>query len=51
VWYTYVWKTSADWAGTCRSFVVTLVDGSKHEARFHFTGKPKREKFQGRFPR
>jgi len=43
VWFTYVWKTDADWAGTCRSFVLTLVDGSKHEARFHFTGKPKRE--------
>ncbi|HEU4680373.1 MAG TPA: PxKF domain-containing protein [Gemmatimonadales bacterium] len=41
--FTYVWKTSADWAGTCRSFVVKLEDGSKHEALFHFTGNPKPE--------
>jgi hypothetical protein len=41
--FTYVWKTDEDWAGTCREFVVTLVDGSKHRALFRFTGKPKPE--------
>jgi hypothetical protein len=34
--YTYMWKTSSAWAGTCRRLVVTLADGSTHEARFHF---------------
>ncbi|MGH7509368.1 MAG: PxKF domain-containing protein [Gemmatimonadales bacterium] len=34
--YTYVWKTSSEWAGTCRKLVVTLVDGSRHEALFRF---------------
>jgi hypothetical protein len=35
--YRYDWKTSASWAGTCRKLVVTLVDGSRHEAVFRFT--------------
>ena len=35
--YTYVWKTSPSWGGTCRRLVVTLVDGSTHEALFRFT--------------
>ena len=35
--YTYTWKTSPSWAGKCRRLVVTLVDGSSHEAVFHFT--------------
>jgi hypothetical protein len=39
--HTYLWKTSADWAGTCRRLVVTLVDGSRHEALFRFTKHPK----------
>ena len=39
--YTYIWKTSSTWAGTCRKLVVTLVDGSTHEALFRFDGKPK----------
>jgi hypothetical protein len=34
--YTYVWKTSAAWEGTCRKFQVTLADGSTHEAMFRF---------------
>jgi len=42
--YTYVWKTKPDWAGTCRRLVVTLVDGSTHEALFHFAPKPKPRK-------
>jgi hypothetical protein len=39
--YTYLWKTSESWAGTCRRLRVTLVDGSTHEARFHFVKGPK----------
>jgi len=35
--YTYVWKTNPSWAGTCRKFVLTLSDGSAHEALFRFT--------------
>jgi hypothetical protein len=35
--YTYVWRTSAAWAGTCRKFVLGLDDGSTHEALFQFT--------------
>ena len=44
--YTYVWKTSSAWAGSCRKLVITLVDGSKHEALFRFgrQQKPKVEK-------
>ena len=34
--YTYIWKTNAGWAGTCRKLVLTLVDGSRHEALFRF---------------
>jgi hypothetical protein len=34
--YTYVWRTNAAWAGTCRKFVLTLIDGSTHEAMFLF---------------
>jgi hypothetical protein len=39
--YTYVWKTNAGWGGTCRKFVLTLVDGSTHEAIFRFVIAPK----------
>ena len=39
--YIYIWKTSSTWAGTCRKLVVTLVDGSTHEAMFHFVSKRK----------
>ncbi len=34
--YTYVWKTQAAWADTCRRFVLTLADGSTHPALFRF---------------
>jgi len=34
--YNYTWKTSASWAGTCRVFVLTLADGSTHQALFRF---------------
>lgn len=38
--YSYVWKTSPGWAGTCRKFVLTLADGSTHEALFRFVAAP-----------
>jgi hypothetical protein len=41
--YTYVWVTSPSWAGNCRKLIVTLVDGSKHEAVFRF-GKAEKQK-------
>jgi YVTN family beta-propeller protein len=28
--YVFEWQTAAGWAGTCRSFVLTLADGSVH---------------------
>lgn len=34
--YTYVWKTSKAWAGTCRNFILGFIDGSVHEALFSF---------------
>lgn len=34
--YTYVWKTEKGWGSTCRALVVTLVDGSIHQALFQF---------------
>jgi hypothetical protein len=34
--YVYVWKTNKQWAGTCRKFVLKLVDGSTHTADFKF---------------
>lgn len=34
--YTYVWKTSKAWAGTCRQFTMKLDDGSTHSANFKF---------------
>jgi hypothetical protein len=37
--YTYVWKTDPTWAGTCRKFILTLSDGSTHEALFRFAPK------------
>ena len=36
--YAFLWKTSPAWAGTCRKLVVTLIDGSSHEALFRFSG-------------
>jgi hypothetical protein len=34
--YHYVWKTPRSWAGTCRTLVVTLVDGRSRTAEFRF---------------
>jgi Tol biopolymer transport system component len=34
--YTYVWKTSRSWAGTCRQFVLKLNDGQVVRANFRF---------------
>lgn len=34
--YTYIWKTSKGWDGTCRQLVLTLDDASAHVARFAF---------------
>jgi hypothetical protein len=39
--YTYVWRTNPSWAGTCRKFILTLVDGSVHEALFRFAPAPR----------
>ena len=35
--YIYVWKTDKSWAGTCRQLMVTLTDGTVHEAQFKFS--------------
>ena len=34
--YTYVWKTSKAWAGTCRQLNVRLNDDTEHKANFRF---------------
>jgi GMP synthase-like glutamine amidotransferase len=34
--YTYVWKTTKNWAKTCRRLVVKLSDGTDHPANFMF---------------
>jgi Tol biopolymer transport system component len=34
--YKYNWKTSKDWAGTCRAFDLELADGTHHQALFSF---------------
>jgi hypothetical protein len=39
--YTYMWSTNPSWAGRCRKLIVTLVDGSTHEAVFRFVKEPK----------
>ena len=35
--YTYVWKTQKGWANQCRTFEITLDDGSYRQAQFTFT--------------
>ncbi len=35
--YTYTWKTSKSWAGTCRELTLTLIDDSVHTALLSFT--------------
>ena len=39
--HTYVWKTNSSWAGTCRKFVLTLANGTRHEALFRFAPAPR----------
>jgi predicted extracellular nuclease len=34
--YSYIWKTSKSWKGTCRILVVKLNDGTEHYAVFSF---------------
>jgi Tol biopolymer transport system component len=34
--YTYVWKTEKAWAGTCRTLVLKLSDGTFQRANFKF---------------
>ncbi len=34
--YTYAWKSDKAWAGTCRQFILRLVDGTSHTALFQF---------------
>lgn len=35
--YTYSWRTNATWAGTCRQFRLSLIDGTTHDLSFAFT--------------
>lgn len=35
--YTYNWRTASSWTGSCRTFTMTLADGSRHAASFYFT--------------
>jgi len=35
-WYSIIWKTEKAWAGTCRTLVIQLVDGTEHLAYFQF---------------
>jgi hypothetical protein len=37
--FNYVWKTNKAWDGTCRKLVLTLADGSTHEALFNLGKK------------
>lgn len=34
--YQYVWRTEKGWAGTCRQFVMKLLDGTSSRATFKF---------------
>ena len=34
--YVYVWKTSNFWSGQCRTFSLTLADGTTQKAYFRF---------------
>jgi hypothetical protein len=45
--YTYVWKTSSAWTGTCRKLVITLADGTSHAAMFKFVKGHGKEKDKG----
>jgi hypothetical protein len=35
--YSFGWKTDAGWAGKCRQFVMTLIDGTTRSANFRMT--------------
>jgi MBG domain-containing protein/thrombospondin type 3 repeat protein len=37
--FRYIWKTNKAWDGTCRKLVITLSDGSTHEALFNLGKK------------
>jgi hypothetical protein len=37
--FKYIWKTNKAWDGTCRKLVITLSDGSTHEALFNLGKK------------
>jgi len=34
--YRYIWKTDKSWAGSCRRLMLSLIDGTRHEALFRF---------------
>jgi hypothetical protein len=34
--YNYVWKTGTGYANSCRKLTLTLKDGTRREALFHF---------------
>ena len=34
--YVYIWKTNTGWAGSCRTFTLTLADGTSQKAYFRF---------------
>jgi YVTN family beta-propeller protein len=34
--YQYQWRTEKTWVNSCRKLVITLKDGTAHEALFHF---------------
>jgi hypothetical protein len=34
--YQYLWRTEKTWVNTCRKLVITLKDGTVHQALFHF---------------
>ena len=36
--YVVTWDTKESWVGQCRTFVVRLRDGTRHTAKFTFTG-------------
>jgi hypothetical protein len=34
--YIYLWKTDTVWAGTCRTLIIKLTDGTYHRVNFKF---------------
>lgn len=45
--YTYVWKTDKNWSGSCRRFILNLIDGSEHVALFQFNGRARSAAVEG----